>query len=219
MTKHTIYWLRALLFTLVFAHMVAGCTAITLDEISLMLRSGFSSETIIRDELVPKAAHGGRVYGSFDAKREEEFKRLNASPALIEALKSGKYAPTRDEVNQFRQEQRADAGAVLQLEKEQTQQRRIAQQAAQADTASRQNAAAQAEANLNQRVINALSTPKGEFGGSPDQQHVYARAKAIAQERFPPERAVNREEPHARDRRELIDQLTRDEAFVRETLR
>lgn len=71
---------------------LADCAALTLDEISLMLRSGFSSRTIMQEELV-----GARVYGRFDAEWEKEFIRLHASPALIEAIKSGKYAPPEAE--------------------------------------------------------------------------------------------------------------------------
>jgi hypothetical protein len=224
MKKPTIYWLRAFLFALLAGYrFVADCSAITLDEIDLMLRAGFSSQTILKEELA-----GGRVYGTFDAEREKEFKQLNASPALIEALKSGKYAASEEETRQFNQRQLAVAEtekrAALQREREQIEQTKIAHQAAQTYAASRQQAAAQAEANLNQRVVNALSTPLGEFGSpSADQQRVYARAKATALEQIPVEMSTtvrgDRIDGNNLKRRQLYQQLISDEAFVRETLR
>lgn len=67
---------------------VAGShRAVTLEEIRLMLRSGFSSESIIQERLVR-----GKVYGRFDAQWEKEFRALNASPKLLETLKSREYA-------------------------------------------------------------------------------------------------------------------------------
>ena len=149
MKKPAIYWLRALLFILLSAHfLVTDCSAITLDEIDLMLRSGFSSETILREEIVR-----GRVYGTFDAEREKWFKQLNASPALIEALKSGKYSASEEETRDFNQRQLAIAEtekrAALQREREQIEQTKIARRAAQTYAANQQQPAAQAEANLN----------------------------------------------------------------------
>ncbi|HEV2046730.1 MAG TPA: hypothetical protein VGQ95_09045 [Chthoniobacterales bacterium] len=224
MKKPAIYCLRALLFILLSAHfLVTECSAITLDEIDLMLRSGFSSETILREELV-----GGRVYGTFDADREKEFQQLNASPALIEALKSCKYSASEEENRQFNQRQLAIAEtekrAAVQRDREQIEQTKIARRAAQTYAASQQHAAAQAEANLNQRVINVLSTPVGEFGTpSADQQRVYTRAKASALEQIPVEMSTtvrgDRIDGNDLKRRQLYQQLIGDEAFVRETLR
>jgi hypothetical protein len=224
MKKLTFYRVRALIFTLLFAPLwVANCTAITLDEIDLMLRSGFSSETILREEIVH-----GRVYGTFDAEREKWFKQLNASPALIEALKSGKYSASEEENREFNQRQLAIAEtekrAAVQHQGERIEQTKIARRAAQAYAANQQQAAAQAEANLNQRVINVLSTPIGEFGSpSADQQRVYARAKATALEQIPAEMSTtvrgDRIDANDLKRRQLYQQLISDEAFVRETLK
>jgi cytosine/adenosine deaminase-related metal-dependent hydrolase len=84
MKKPRTHWLRTLVFTLFSAYsLVANCTAITLDEIDLMLRSGFSSETIIRENLV-----GGRVYGTFDAEREKEFRELGCRRVVREGMLS-----------------------------------------------------------------------------------------------------------------------------------
>jgi hypothetical protein len=76
------------------------CTAIlfsdvlplTVDEISLMLRSGYSSDDVIREL---STRHFGEAYS---ADVEKELARYKASPALIEALKSNKYAASPDEM-------------------------------------------------------------------------------------------------------------------------
>ena len=224
MKRPIIDWLRVLVLTLLLMFFLAAhCTAITLDEIGLMLRSGFSSETIIREDLV-----GGRVYGTFNAEREKEFKMLGASPALIDALKSGKYAATQEETVEFLQRQQAAAENVKQeaaaRERAEREEKEIARQTTKTYAASRQQTAAQAEANLNQRVINVLSTPVSEFGTpSADQQRVYTRAKAVALERIPLEMSTtvrgDRIDAKAVERRELYQQLISDEAFVRETLK
>ena len=88
MSRFTVAIICAFLCTGCF---IADCAAITLDEIGLMLRSGVSSQAIMKKELTR-----GPVYGTFDAERAEEFKTI-ASPALIEALKSGKYAASEAE--------------------------------------------------------------------------------------------------------------------------
>lgn len=56
-----------------------------------MLRSGLSGQAIVDEELLQG---NERVYGKFDDKCEQEFIQLHAPPSLIEALKSGKYAPS-----------------------------------------------------------------------------------------------------------------------------
>jgi hypothetical protein len=68
-----------------FISVVANCAALTLDDISLMLRSGVPSKVIILEDLTY-----GKFDGELDAVWEKEFVRLGASPALIEALRSGK---------------------------------------------------------------------------------------------------------------------------------
>ena len=220
MNRPIIGWLPVLVLTLILMHFLAAhCTAITLDEISLMLRSGFSSETIIKEDLI-----GGRVYGTFNAEQEKELKALGASPDLIEALRSGRYAATEKETADFLQRQHAAKQEAANRVGEQSRQRKITQQTAESYAASRQQAAAQAEANLNQRVINVLSTPVSEFGTpSADQQRVYARAKAVSLEQIPVEMSTtvrgDRIDARAVERRQLYQQLISDEAFVRETLR
>jgi tetratricopeptide (TPR) repeat protein len=56
---------------------------LTVKEISLMLRSGYKSETILRDL---SARH---FAGTLDPAAEQQLRDANASPALIDALKSG----------------------------------------------------------------------------------------------------------------------------------
>jgi hypothetical protein len=56
-----------------------------------MLRSGFSSKTIIEDVSTQ------HFHGALDSESEKELVQLHASPALIEALKSGKYAAPETE--------------------------------------------------------------------------------------------------------------------------
>lgn len=73
----------------VFLGALAQCAALTLDDISLMLRSGCSSEAIM-DDLTR-----GTFDNTLDPQWEQEFIRLRASPALIETLKSGKDAPSK----------------------------------------------------------------------------------------------------------------------------
>ena len=127
MKKTIICWRLTLPFILLAAaFVVRDCGAITLDEIKLMLRSGFSSETIIREDLV-----GGRFYGTFNAEQEKELKAFGASPALIDALKSGKYAATQEETADFLQRQHAAKQEAANHVREQSKQREIAQQAAQ----------------------------------------------------------------------------------------
>jgi hypothetical protein len=200
---------------------------ITLDQIGYMLKAGFPSETIIRGIVV------GRVYGNFDTEREKEFRELHASPALIELLKSGKYAGTeeqqRAEKKQRDRQEQLKVPTYVEIERqrlaqEAAERQRQQQQVEQTSMVSQQKAAAQVEANLNQRVINVLSTPVTEFGTpSADQRRVYARAKATALEQIPVEMTTtvrgDRIDGNDLERRELYQQLISDEAFVRETLR
>ncbi len=74
----------------------------TPDEISLMFRSGFSSQTIIQELLVR-----GCFHGTFNAGLEKEFTRLGASPGLIDALKSREYAAGDAEQLDWQRKQQA----------------------------------------------------------------------------------------------------------------
>jgi hypothetical protein len=61
-----------------------------------MLRMGYSSEIILRD------LNAKRFAGPLDPSSEAELRRLNASPALLDALKSGNYAASEEESAQAR---------------------------------------------------------------------------------------------------------------------
>jgi hypothetical protein len=68
------------------AHGLFAGTALTVKEISLMLRSGYSSKAILADLATRHFAE------TLDAKNENELTELHASPELITALKSGEHA-------------------------------------------------------------------------------------------------------------------------------
>ncbi|MDP9253970.1 MAG: thioredoxin domain-containing protein [Verrucomicrobiota bacterium] len=70
----------------------------TAKEISLMLRSGYSSEAVGRDLA---ARHFG---GSCDAATEKMLLETGASKALIDALKSGKFAVPPEEITRVKEE-------------------------------------------------------------------------------------------------------------------
>ena len=69
---------------------------LTVKEISLMLRSGYSSETVLR---ILSDRH---FAGNLNPAAEKELTNVNASPALLDALKSGKNAATEKELGQLR---------------------------------------------------------------------------------------------------------------------
>src|ERR1017187_1586506 len=93
--------MRILLATIFVCH-CAGCLfaqqslPLTVKEISLMLRSGLSSEMILRDL---SARH---FAGPLDLTAEEELRQANASPALLDALKNPNKAASEEELAQVR---------------------------------------------------------------------------------------------------------------------
>jgi hypothetical protein len=206
--------MRILLAT-IFVYHCAGCLfaqqspPLTVKEIGLMLRSGYSSETILRDLSVRHFA------GTFDLAAEEQLRQSNASSALIDALKSGNNAASEEELAKARK-RIADAEiAAKELAEQELAEQKIEAQSAAAQKAAiemRRQAATRAEANLDARVINALSAPTGGLvGRSPDQQRVYDRAAQIAQAEFPGQE-------NQVEYRNRIDQLCQNEAFVRAAL-
>ncbi len=64
---------------------------VTVAEISLMLRSGCSSATVLQDVATR------HFVGTLDLEAEIRIREVNASPALIQALKSGNYAASEQE--------------------------------------------------------------------------------------------------------------------------
>jgi hypothetical protein len=215
--------MRILMATIFVCH-CAGCLfaqqlpPLTVKEISLMLRSGYSSETILRDLSVRHFA------GTFDPATEEQLRQSNASSALIDALKSGNNAASEEELAKAHK-RIADAEiAAKELAEQDLGKQKIEAQSAAAQKAAiemRRQAATRAEANLDARVINALSAPVGLGGRSPDQQRVYDRARAIAETQFPVSRVSSgsgTKDENNGERQKLIQQLTSDEGFVRDTL-
>jgi hypothetical protein len=99
---------------------------LTVKEISLMLRSGCGSETILRDLSYRHFA------GPLDLEAEKQLRQTDASPALLDALKSDNNAASETEIAQaqqriaeteasakrFRQQQMAAAKLAVQEEVE-----------------------------------------------------------------------------------------------------
>jgi hypothetical protein len=94
---------------------LAGTLPLTAKEISLMLRSGYSSEVILNDLATRHFA------GQLDTKSESELAKANASPALLAALRTGNFAASKDEL---RQAQRKENLARVAAQKFQQQQQR-----------------------------------------------------------------------------------------------
>jgi nucleoredoxin len=83
--------MRQLLVTLLVAGTALSATLgrtlpLTIKEVSLMLRSGYSSEAVQREISVRRLAE------SCDAAAEKTLKDAGATPALVEAIKSGSYS-------------------------------------------------------------------------------------------------------------------------------
>jgi hypothetical protein len=94
----------------------ADSAALTVDEIHLMLRQHYSSKEIL-DDL--KTRHFAET---LDAEWEQKFSRLHASPALIDALKSGRYAASeaeKIELKRFVEQKAIEAKRITQQAAEQ----------------------------------------------------------------------------------------------------
>jgi nucleoredoxin len=74
-----------LLFGAVFSNVVGRVLPLTAKEVGLMLRGGYSSQTV-QEELYVR-----RFAGSCDAAAEKTLRDAGATPALIDAIKSGAY--------------------------------------------------------------------------------------------------------------------------------
>jgi len=101
-----------------------------------MLRSGFTSETILRD------LSDRQFADKVDPTTEKELTEANASPALIDALKSGKNAASAEEVARARQRIAEGKAAAQKF----VQQQKIEALAEQKAVREKEQAAAQAEA-------------------------------------------------------------------------
>lgn len=83
--------MRHLLLTLfvvgaAFSNVLARALPLTLKEVALMLRTGYSSEAV-QQELAAR-----RLAESCDASAEKTLRDAGAAPSLIDAIKSGSYA-------------------------------------------------------------------------------------------------------------------------------
>jgi hypothetical protein len=76
---------------------LASTTPLTAKDISLMLRSGYSSETILKDLSVRRFAD------RFDLEVEKQLVRAGAGQALIETLRSGVYQLSPAEIAAIKQ--------------------------------------------------------------------------------------------------------------------
>lgn len=95
--------------TLFFALVAVGFTAalppMTVKDISLMLRSGYSSDAVEREVA---ARH---FLGTLDASGEKNLAQAGASPALVNGLKSGAFAVPASELGAVQAEAAAKAQA------------------------------------------------------------------------------------------------------------
>ena len=81
------------LFFLSILGAVAGSVPLTAREVGLMLRSGYSSDAVIRELATRHFAD------AFDSTVEEQLKRAGANESLLNALRTGSYAATASEIS------------------------------------------------------------------------------------------------------------------------
>jgi hypothetical protein len=181
----------------------AGTLPLTAKDIALMLKMGYSSESIMHD------LNAKHFAGPLDPSSEAQIRQLNASPALLDALKSGNYAASEQELAQARKriadekaaEQKATEGEAADHTQSPADQKRA--------DAYREYFAQQ---KLDERVKTVLSSSIRDKGFSRDYQRVWERARQMAGQEFP-----GRRESWRRPNR--IQELMQDEAFVRDTLK
>jgi nucleoredoxin len=106
----------------------AGGAPLRLQEIGLMLRSGYSSADVLQD------IESRHVVDTLDAATEQTLRDAGADQRLIDALKSGRYNLDSDAAAQEKARQAA-AAERLQLDREAGQDRLLAQARAQAQEA------------------------------------------------------------------------------------
>jgi nucleoredoxin len=100
--------MRKLIVTLLlagatFSTSLGRSLPLTLKEVSLMLRSGYSSEAVQQEISVRRLAE------TCDAAAEKTLRDAGAAPALIDAIKSGSYAVSPAEAHQTQDELAAQA--------------------------------------------------------------------------------------------------------------
>src|SRR5215471_548714 len=75
------------LFFLVSTSVISAVSPLTIKDVSLMLRSGYSSQEVLRELSVRRFAD------TLDSTAEEQLTRIGASAALIEGLRSFQLSP------------------------------------------------------------------------------------------------------------------------------
>jgi hypothetical protein len=213
--------MRVLLAIIVTAYsapcLFAGQLApLTVEDISVMLRSGCSSEMIVHDV---SARH---FAGPLDSVGESELRRQNASQALVDALRSN--AASEEELAQVRK-RAADAKDAAQKAAEQqaSDHSQSATYQKKADAYEQYLAQMAAAQKLDERaraVLFSWSATNGfsKKGFSPalqtsdDQRRVLLRAQQVARQEFP--RRIDGWRCATR-----INELMQDESFVRDSLK
>jgi len=89
----------------------AGATPLTVEEISLMLRSGYSSDAVVR-ELQTR-----HFVGDVDQMTEKRLSKAGASGALLEALRSGTFKVSGPELIAAKEKLAAQARAAANAKK------------------------------------------------------------------------------------------------------
>ena len=100
---HRLLVIVLLLFAAAFSNVAGRVLPLTAKDVCLMLRSGYSSETV-QQELFAR-----RLAGSCDATAEKALREAGAAPALIDAIKSGSYAVSPADAQTAQEELAAQA--------------------------------------------------------------------------------------------------------------
>ena len=85
---------------------IASVTPLTTNEVSLMLRSGYSNDAVLRELTTRKFA------GTLDSTSEKQLVQAGANQSLISALRSGVYQLSPAEIAQFKQRTAARSNKV-----------------------------------------------------------------------------------------------------------
>ena len=85
-------WVLVLCFATTVSSLIAALTPLTTQDVSLMLRSGYSNEAVLR-ELSTR-----RFGDTFDSKAEQQLIKAGAGESLINALRSGVYQLSPPEI-------------------------------------------------------------------------------------------------------------------------
>ena len=96
-------FLTLLLAATAFTDLPARTLPLTIKEVALMLRAGYSSDSVHRELSVRRFA------GSYDSAAEKALQDAGAAPALIDAIKNGSFAISPAEAQAAQDELAAQA--------------------------------------------------------------------------------------------------------------